>query len=63
MSHPLIKSTNLHRVLNRSRKTTSVNSTLPVDSRKRCMQLTNNNSKDTYMSAFLFCQHKIQLFN
>ena len=42
MSHPLFKSTKLHRVLTESRKTTSVNSTLPVDSGKSYMQLTNN---------------------
>ena len=34
MSHPLFKGTKLHKVLTRSRKTTSVNSTLPVDSGK-----------------------------
>ena len=42
MSRPLFKDTKLNRVLTRSGKTTSVNSTLPVDSGKSCMQLTNN---------------------
>ena len=37
MSHPLFKGTRLHRVLTRSRKTTYVNSTLPVDSGNSCM--------------------------
>ena len=37
MSHPLLKGTRLHRVLTRSRKTTYVISTLPVDSGKSCM--------------------------
>ena len=41
MSH-IFKDTKLHRGLTRSGKTTSVNSTLPVDSKKSCMQLTNN---------------------
>ena len=37
MSHPLFKGTKLHKVLTTSRKTTSVNSKLPVDSGKSCM--------------------------
>ena len=41
MSHPLFIGTR-HRVLSRSRKTTSVNTILPVDSGKSCMQLTDS---------------------
>ena len=62
MSHSLFKGTKLHKGLTRSRKTTSVNSTLPVDSLKSCMQLTNN-LKEALTWLVLFCQRKIKLLN
>ena len=42
MSHPLFEGTKLHGILTRSRKTTSITSTLSADSGKNCLQLTSN---------------------